>query len=558
MKKISLMTTAAALALFAFALIASPAKAEPFAYVANGPDNSVSVIDTASNTVVGLPILVGSFPNAVAITPDGKFAYVVNRGSNDTSVIDTDPLSGTYNTVVDTVNVGTLPFAAAVTPDGAFLYVANYLDNTVSVIDTASNTVMGAAISVGSGPTGIAITPDGKFAYVTNEGSNDASVIDTTSKTVVVPSIPVGSLPEAIAATPDGKFAYVANLGSNDVSVIDTDPSSGTYNTVVATVIPPGFPPIALALTPDGKSAYVVNVATNNVSVIDTDPLSGTYHTVTATVGVGTGPLGVAITPDSKFAYVTNGNDGTVSVIDTTSNTVPGAAITVGNFPAGLAITPSLGPDIDVAPLAYDFGQVDAFTSSETIVTVSNTGAADLTLTEISLSGDSSYSLPMPESLPSEGTPVVLAPSETLDVTVEFFPTSVCDGCSFNATLSVKSDDPDEPNVTVSLVGNGLAGAVEDQASALEMAVEDAIANGGLVGSGEGQSADARLNAFQNMIEAAGDLIEAGFIEDACVQLKSARDRIDGSPIPPDFVAGDDAALIKSQVDFLIDSLGCA
>jgi YVTN family beta-propeller protein len=43
-------------------LMASPAEAAPFAYVANTHDNTVSVIDTASNTVVGTPIPVGNAP----------------------------------------------------------------------------------------------------------------------------------------------------------------------------------------------------------------------------------------------------------------------------------------------------------------------------------------------------------------------------------------------------------------------------------------------------------------------------------------------------------------
>ena len=59
-------------------LAACPAEAAPFLYVANSVDNTVSVIDTATNTVVGSPIPVGIFPRAVAITPNGTQAYVVN------------------------------------------------------------------------------------------------------------------------------------------------------------------------------------------------------------------------------------------------------------------------------------------------------------------------------------------------------------------------------------------------------------------------------------------------------------------------------------------------
>jgi YVTN family beta-propeller protein len=44
------------------------AEAAPFAYVTNRNDSTVSVIDTASNAVVGT-VAVGGAPTGVAITP---------------------------------------------------------------------------------------------------------------------------------------------------------------------------------------------------------------------------------------------------------------------------------------------------------------------------------------------------------------------------------------------------------------------------------------------------------------------------------------------------------
>ena len=41
--------------------------------------NTVSVINTATNTVLGSPITVGSGALGIAITPDGKYAYVANN-----------------------------------------------------------------------------------------------------------------------------------------------------------------------------------------------------------------------------------------------------------------------------------------------------------------------------------------------------------------------------------------------------------------------------------------------------------------------------------------------
>jgi YVTN family beta-propeller protein len=55
--------------------------------------------------------MVGATPVEVAITPDGAFAYVANKDSNTVSVIDT-----ATNTVVATVPVGSAPIGVAITP----------------------------------------------------------------------------------------------------------------------------------------------------------------------------------------------------------------------------------------------------------------------------------------------------------------------------------------------------------------------------------------------------------------------------------------------------------
>ncbi|WP_326608936.1 Ig-like domain repeat protein [Streptomyces scopuliridis] len=264
---------------------------------------------------------VGSFPTAVAITPNGLTAYVTNEGDNTVSVIST-----ATNTVTATIPVGSVPFWVAITPNGLTAYVTNSGDNTVSVISTATNTVT-TTIPVGSVPLGVAIPPNGLTAYVTNSGDNTVSVIDTATNTVTA-TIPVGTAPFGVAITPNGLTAYVTNSGDNTVSVIST-----ATNTVTAT-IPVGTAPFGVAITPNGLTAYIANNGDNTVSVIST-----ATNTVTATIPVGTAPLGVAIPPNGLTAYITNNGDNTVSVIDTATNTVT-ATIPVGTAPFGVAITP--------------------------------------------------------------------------------------------------------------------------------------------------------------------------------------------------------------------------
>jgi YVTN family beta-propeller protein len=79
------------------------ASAAPFGYVPNANSNTVSVIDTTSNSVVAT-VAVGAYPRGVALSPDGSRAYVVNGDSGTVSVISTATSS-----VVATVGVGEAP-----------------------------------------------------------------------------------------------------------------------------------------------------------------------------------------------------------------------------------------------------------------------------------------------------------------------------------------------------------------------------------------------------------------------------------------------------------------
>ena len=100
----------------------------------------------------------------MAITPDGTKAYVVNGHFDFTgtmSVIDTatDTVSTTFN-----LNIHS-PWGIAITPDGTKAYITDEISNLVTPLTIATNT-LGTDITVGSSPLPVAITPDGKAAYV--------------------------------------------------------------------------------------------------------------------------------------------------------------------------------------------------------------------------------------------------------------------------------------------------------------------------------------------------------------------------------------------------------
>jgi YVTN family beta-propeller protein len=174
-------------------------------YVARFGDDEVSMIDTATNLVFGAPIPVGDEPRELAITPDGSRLYATNFNDsptgNSVSVIDT-----ATNTVVATIPVGTNPRGIAITPDGKHVYVSNNFDKTVSVIDTATNTVIGTPIPVGPMPVGIALTPDGSRALVASEDfapNNVITPVATATNTAGAAFASGGESPAEIAIVPD-------------------------------------------------------------------------------------------------------------------------------------------------------------------------------------------------------------------------------------------------------------------------------------------------------------------------------------------------------------------
>ena len=149
-----------------------------------------------------------------------------------------------------------------------------------------------------------------------------------------------------------------------------------------------------------------------------------------------------------------------------------------------------------------------------------------------------------------------LQPGESVDVGIVFTP--LAEGY-VSAVLQINSDDPVFPLIEVSLGGVGVYDELppEGQIAAILAFIKASVEAGTLFGDGPGNSAGNRLNAFINMIEATGDLIEDGLYAEACGQLGAALKKCDGRPSPPDFVAGEAVEVLKGMIEVLRTTLGC-
>lgn len=307
-----------------------------FAYVANNNhievagEDSVTVLNLRNNTTV-TTIYDKSFeePYRIAINAAGTLAYVANSNGKTVSILDI-----ATNKVIGVIDGFDGPSGIAITPDGAFAYVNNYgakensgNGNTVNVIDLRTNKIVGNPITVGLAPASLAITPDGKFVYVINyvNGNPDTGTISVirTRDNRVVDTIYGLFGPFSIAITPNGRFAYVTNFGSNNftpigktVSVVDLH-----HNRIVDTITL-GIQPAGVDFTPDGRLAYVTNYnalysgsqlrsGQGTVNIIDTR----THKVLPPTIAVPVTPDIVVISSDGKFAYVGNYNANVVTVI---------------------------------------------------------------------------------------------------------------------------------------------------------------------------------------------------------------------------------------------------
>jgi YVTN family beta-propeller protein len=250
------------------------------------------------------------FAYQVAVSLDGKRAYVTtSEGYNGTvSVIAT-----ATNTVVASVPIESIPLAIALSPDGTHAYVSSTdpgVGGSMTVIATATNTVV-AKFPMPDPPNGLVFSPDGKRLYATSQ-SGTLYVLDPVTNTVLT-AIAEDNNGEAVAVTPDGAHLYVD--GSGFVDVIDT-----ATNTLVKSILIGEFDtyvPDGVVVSADGERVYATDAFSCTVTVIDT-----ATNTVVATIPLAAngGPEGLALTPDGAHLYVANYSN--VSVIATATNTV--------------------------------------------------------------------------------------------------------------------------------------------------------------------------------------------------------------------------------------------
>jgi hypothetical protein len=150
--------------------------------------------------------------------------------------------------------------------------------------------------------------------------------------------------------------------------------------------------------------------------------------------------------------------------------------------------------------------------------------------------------------------PSVVAPEGSVDIEVTFTPSTEE---LLTGVLEISSDDSDEPIISVNLIGVGVvievppAEQIEQILEFFDTSVADRI----LIGVGLGNSADNRLKALRNMLEAISDLIVGEYYDDAYEQLIDILKKCDGQDPPPDFVTGEAREELANMIMELMEDI---
>jgi YVTN family beta-propeller protein len=160
-------------------------------YVTNTVSGTVSVIDRSTGEVKVLPT--GPGTEGIAISPDGKEVWAASRSDAKISIIST----ASDTIVASFPSGGKSPKRMEFTPDGSQVWVTNSGSGQTTVIDAHSRELI-ESVTTSKDPSGVSISPDGRRAYITNSNANLLTFVDVATRKILN-TMPIGTDPDGVA-----------------------------------------------------------------------------------------------------------------------------------------------------------------------------------------------------------------------------------------------------------------------------------------------------------------------------------------------------------------------
>ena len=296
-------------------------------YVCNGASDTISVIDSTTNTVINTIFVGENFPVTIALDALTERLYVGSAYSNSIKEIDT-----VTNNVIGTIPLENVTLSMVSDLLG-HLFVTNQFSEKITTIYAEKNKV---THSYNFGNKGVA---DDLSAMTFDPKTNKLFVIKNSNNTVYVFHVAYNGI-----LTPDGTFVIERNAHTRDDEGIAIDPATNLVyvankeNASISAIN--ATSPYAIIGRLPIKGAQPEDIAVNPIThnlYVD-DPISGIVYVINSKCIIdhrtcniipvkaashfapGQHVIGIAVNPNTNMIYVTNQDSKTVSIINGQTN----------------------------------------------------------------------------------------------------------------------------------------------------------------------------------------------------------------------------------------------
>ncbi len=312
-------------------------------FVTNSKDNTVYVINGATNQVMTITHSSLVAPWGAGYNPNNGKVYVASNGRNSVVVINSTTLAVEQEIGDSSLQ---LPDQVAVDAMHNLIYVTNSAGGRITVINGQTNTVVASFIAVLSTPHSIALDPARNRIYVTNlfynpaDGPDFMMVFSSISYTEIARRNALGGPTGMAVRTVNGNI-YVAQNYSDSLQwrVAVVNPLDLSFGVPFPGLVVGGRKLSGVMYSPGSDRVYVSGSDSNTVDVIDANT-----NVVLVTLPVGIKPgNGIAVNTTTGLVYVANRASGSVTVIqDTPAGPTPTPTLAASPTPTA---TPLCNPD---------------------------------------------------------------------------------------------------------------------------------------------------------------------------------------------------------------------
>ena len=437
-----------------------------------------------------------SAPWGVAVSADGANVYVTSSGGDAVTTFTRDPATGSLSQLGCIANGGANGCddpakdsmagarGVAVSADGKNVYATGQTDNSVTTFtrDPATGGLSQAGCVANGGENGcdnpakdslaqataVTVSGDGANVYVTSNSGDALTTFTRDTETGALsqlgcvanggahgcddPAKDSLDSVRGVAVSPDGDHVYATSFSGQAVTTFSRDPATGALdqsgciaNGGANGCDDPAKDSLAgafgLNISADGATVYVAGQSANSLTTFARDPATGALSQLGCVADGGAngcddpvkdslgGVRGVSVSADTTNVYTAS----------TTGNSVTTFNRDVPRF--------SAAPD----PLSFPAQRVDTRSAPGTL-SVTNTGSAELTISEVSVMGPDLGQFAI-DSDACTAAPVAIG--GTCDVTVVFTPAS---SGGKSASLRFVDDALGSPHA-VTIDGSGITPA---------------------------------------------------------------------------------------------------